>query len=116
MLAADVVLVSDGGEAVRAARHPVHGADRVTRFVSVIGPKVFDGADVQLAPVNGDLGFVVLREGTPYLAGTVEVADGTISTIRWVVNPDKLHWVGGAAAEQPGGGRASPFAPADPPR
>ena len=28
-----------------------------------------------------------------YLAGTIEVADGRVRAVRWVLNPDKLHWV-----------------------
>jgi RNA polymerase sigma-70 factor (ECF subfamily) len=91
-LAADVVLVSDGGPTRKAARKPIHGIDRVGRFLSTIGPKALDG-DVHLMSVNGEPGFMVVREGETYLAGTIEVADGAINAIRWVVNPDKLHWV-----------------------
>jgi RNA polymerase sigma-70 factor (ECF subfamily) len=93
LLTADVVLVSDGGPTVKAARRPIHGVERVSRFLSTTGPKIFAGTQVHLAPVNGEPGFVVVRDGALYLAGTIEVADGAITAVRWVVNPDKLHWI-----------------------
>ena len=93
-LTADVVLVSDGGPTVKAARRPVHGIDRVARFLSSVGPKALGSGDVHLAPVNGEPGFVVVRKGRTVLAGTIEVADGAITAVRWVINPDKLHWIG----------------------
>jgi len=87
----------------RAARHPIDGIDRVVRFVARLGPKLFGSApsvpawsgdvDVRIGPVNGEPGFVVRREGEVVHAGTIEVAEGAITSIWWVVNPDKLHWV-----------------------
>jgi RNA polymerase sigma-70 factor (ECF subfamily) len=103
LLTDDVVLVSDGGPDRRAARHPIDGIDRVVRFVARLGPKLFGSApavpawsgevDVRIGPVNGEPGFVVRREGEVVHAGTIEIADGAITSIWWVVNPDKLHWV-----------------------
>lgn len=92
-LTADVVLVSDGGPTRKAARKPINGVRRVGRFLAFVGPKVFDDGEVILTRVNGEPGFQVVRDGATYLAGTIEVADGAITAIRWVVNPDKLHWI-----------------------
>jgi RNA polymerase sigma-70 factor (ECF subfamily) len=92
-LTADVVLVSDGGPTVKAARRPIHGVDRVARFLSSVGPKALGAGEVRLAPVNGEPGFVVVRAGRIVLAGTIDVADGVITAVRWVINPDKLHWM-----------------------
>jgi hypothetical protein len=36
---------------------------------------------------------VVVRAGRIVLAGTIDVADGVITAVRWVINPDKLHWM-----------------------
>ena len=48
---------------------------------------------VELATLNGEPGFVLMVDDAVYLAGTIEVADGRVSAVRWVLNPDKLHWV-----------------------
>ena len=92
-LTADVVLVSDGGPTMKAARHPIHGLDRVVRFLASVGPKAFGRGELHLAPVNGEPGFIVVRDGATFLAGTVDISDGAITAIRWVINPDKLHWL-----------------------
>jgi RNA polymerase sigma factor (sigma-70 family) len=93
VLAEDAVLVSDGGAARKAARHPIRGRDRVTRFLRTVGPALFRHGRVELATLNGEPGFVLVVDDAVYLAGTIEVADGRVSAARWVLNPDKLHWV-----------------------
>ena len=85
----DVVLYSDGGGRARAARNPVHGADRVARFllgtmrkradVEVVGQETSDG-----------LGFVMWCEGRIFGVLTLEAQAGRIATVRMVLNPDKL--------------------------
>ena len=104
MLTDRVVLTSDGGAGRKAARHPIDGVERVVRFLASIGPRLFGaeavpagyGAgdpEVRFEPVNGQPGFVVLRGDQVVHAGTVEIADGAITSIWWVVNPDKLRWI-----------------------
>ena len=89
MLAADAVLVSDGGGKVSAARRPVHGADRVGRFL--IGVVAKGGAaDYVEATVNGEPGVLVVVDGTVVTAVAVEVVDDLVAGIRMVSNPDKL--------------------------
>ena len=106
LLAEGVVLVSDGGADRKAARRPIEGRDRVIRFLAAIGPKVLGPApsvstwsgtvEVRQEELNGEPGFVVRHDGRVTLAGTIEVVDGSIASIRWVLNLDKLHWVPGA--------------------
>lgn len=93
LLAPDADLVSDGGANRKAARHPVVGRDRVVRFVQKIGPRVFQGADVTIEPVNGELAFVLRARGQVTLVGLVETSGGQVTALRWVSNPDKLGWV-----------------------
>jgi RNA polymerase sigma-70 factor (ECF subfamily) len=94
VLAEDAVLVSDGGRAAKAARRPIEGRERVARFLHTIGPRALSGPyRVEVLDLNGEPGFVALRGDEVALAGTVEVADGRVSAVRFVVNPDKLHWV-----------------------
>lgn len=90
VLAEDVVLWSDGGEAVRAARHPVVGRDRVARFLLGVARQAPPGIEAAQASVNGDPGFVVRVGGTPYVVMALEVTDGGIVGVRNLLNPEKL--------------------------
>lgn len=89
VLAPDVVLVSDGGGEVSAARRPVRGADHVARFLLGLAHKQ---PTAQYEPVTtGDgLGFVIRLDGA--LAAVVTFAtDGERITDVWMVrNPGKL--------------------------
>lgn len=87
-LTPDVVLVSDGGPHQRAARHPIRGVDRVIRFVARVVPR-WRGA-ISFVTINGEPGFVVDLPDRHYLAGSIEVADGRVTAIHWVLNPEKL--------------------------
>ncbi|MFN2607171.1 MAG: RNA polymerase sigma factor SigJ [Acidimicrobiales bacterium] len=90
LLAEEVVLVSDGGARVKAARHPIRGRERVSRFVLHLIPRFTRHGGLSIVTINGEPGFVVDYEGHTHLAGTIDAADGTVTAIRWVVNPDKL--------------------------
>jgi RNA polymerase sigma-70 factor (ECF subfamily) len=89
-LAPDVVCVSDGGAAVRAARRPVVGADRVVRFLVNLTRRHAGRLTARSASVNGDVGTVVSVDGTVELVTAFEVEDGRVATIRMVRNPEKL--------------------------
>jgi RNA polymerase sigma-70 factor (ECF subfamily) len=93
VLAEDAVLVSDGGRHTKAARRPVEGRDRIVRFLRSIGPRALGDRRVEVVALNGEPGFVALAGEEVVLAGTIEVADGHVTAVRWVLNPDKLHWV-----------------------
>lgn len=90
MLAADAVLISDGGGKVSAARRPVLGADRVGRFLIGVLAKPGPPIDYRPAIVNGEPGVIGLVDGVVITAVAVEVRDEVISGIRIVSNPDKL--------------------------
>jgi hypothetical protein len=50
--------------------------------------------DVRFAPVNGRTGFLLLTgEGGVASVGSIDVRDGRIAAIHWVINPDKLTWI-----------------------
>lgn len=96
-LAPDVVLTSDGGGRARAALRPIHGTDKVARFLLGLAgyyPGVpFSGRPVL---VNGEIGLVVQVRPDP--AGPPDVSvvvphvgtDGLVHGIDVLRNPEKL--------------------------
>jgi RNA polymerase sigma-70 factor (ECF subfamily) len=90
LLDPDVVLTSDGGGVVSAARRPVHGADRVARFLLGIATKVGDAAQVRPVSVNGGAGFAYVTPDGLYLVGALTVVDGAVQRVDLVVAPAKL--------------------------
>jgi len=90
----DVVLRSDGGGVVTAARRPVSGADNVGRFLQGIVAKGM-GPQVALeeVTVNGGPGVVARVAGAPIAVLALVVAEGRVSEVHIVMNPDKLRRV-----------------------
>jgi RNA polymerase sigma factor (sigma-70 family) len=85
----DVVLRSDGGGRVSAARNPVVGADRVARFLfGILGRR--DGREVLEQETSDGLGFALWDEGRIVSVTTLEVSGGRITDVRIMMNPDKL--------------------------
>jgi RNA polymerase sigma-70 factor (ECF subfamily) len=85
----DVVLRSDGGGIVSAARKPVVGADRVARFLLgiITNPKGISVADLQ---TNDGLAFAMWQEGRIVGVVNLGVAGSTISDVWMMMNPEKL--------------------------
>jgi RNA polymerase sigma-70 factor, ECF subfamily len=99
LLSEDVTLWSDGGGNTRAALNPIHGADKVARFFSGILRKAPPGFVVRRASINGRPGLIgYFEDGRPQSVATFDVAEGSIRTIRLVVNPEKLRAVPPLAA------------------
>jgi RNA polymerase sigma-70 factor, ECF subfamily len=83
----DVVVWSDGGGKAKAARNPVTGLDRVSRFLAgIYGRNTFEATPMEL---NGSPGAVLRADGVTH-AVTFTVVDDVISAIFLVINPDKL--------------------------
>jgi DNA-directed RNA polymerase specialized sigma24 family protein len=85
----DVVLRSDGGGRVTAARRPVHGSDRVSRFLFGALSK-HPGAEVLEQETPDGLGFALWDEARIFGVVTLEVVDGAVSEVRMMMNPEKL--------------------------
>ncbi|WP_150462266.1 sigma factor-like helix-turn-helix DNA-binding protein [Nesterenkonia ebinurensis] len=97
-----VVVRSDGGGKVSAARRPVVGLERVSRLLIGLRTK-YPHATVQLARTPGALGAVMLLEGQ--IAGVMTCATGArgIASIWIMRNPDKLTlWEGSLSEADPG--------------
>jgi RNA polymerase sigma-70 factor (ECF subfamily) len=90
LFAADVTSLSDGNGAVRVARQPIVGADRVTRFLAAIASWFWDGLDVRWADTNGQRSAVLWRDGSLYGVLTVTASTDGIDHVLWMVNPEKL--------------------------
>ena len=95
VLAPSVALLSDGGGKARAALRPITGADKVARFFVGISGRSYLGIDVsgmsfEAAEINGAPGTLVTVGGQAIAVLTLTVADGRITAIQLLVNPEKL--------------------------
>jgi RNA polymerase sigma-70 factor (TIGR02957 family) len=93
VLAPDVVVVADGGGLVTAARHPVEGADKVSRFLSQFR-RLAPGAVVDTVWLNGSLGVRIVLDGALDTVVSFVVRDGAITRMYAVRNPHKLAGLG----------------------
>lgn len=96
LLAPEVVSISDGGGLVSAARRPVHGADRVARFLVGLFAKGSARSEIGLEVVNcnGLPGVLVTEDGERALLVLTEVVDNAVAAVYLVRNPEKLARVG----------------------
>lgn len=92
-LSEDVTLWSDGGGKVAAAPYPIHGPERVARFLLGVLRTVPSGFSARLARINGGPGIVGYVEGHPMSVVALEVLDGRLRSVRIVVNPEKLRTI-----------------------
>jgi len=90
ILAADVVLVSDGGGRVLAPLRPIRGAVEAAR----IAVTLMSAAALSIEEVNGRPGIVLRRAGRVEAVVSLEVSGSLVTRIWVVLNPDKLaHWL-----------------------
>ena len=96
MLAPDVVFQGDGGGKAQAIGKPLAGRERVLRLLGGLFRRGrLIGAYQTAAWVNGQPGAVTYdAEGRVISVFVLDIADGTVQTIRSVVNPDKLGHLG----------------------
>lgn len=91
VLVADAVLYSDGGGRVPAATNPIHGRDRILRFVLGVAAKACPvSMSVKLAKLNGMPGLLLFHEGKLVQATAFELDAEGVTAIYSVRNPDKL--------------------------
>ena len=99
LLAPDVVLASDGGGQVQAARRWLFGPDRVTRFLLGVSRKFGRRHRRRLARLNGRPAVLVFDDGVLASATTVDVEGGRIRAFHIMRNPDKLRYALGATVQ-----------------
>jgi len=95
VLAPDVVLLTDGGGVKKAALRPIHGRDKVTRFLAAVMPEGFV-ADVVV--VNGSPALRIAVGGEVDSVASLLVEDGRVTGLYVVRNPAKLARLDGLVA------------------
>ncbi len=90
LVSEDVVLWTDGGGKVKAARRPIHGASKVARFLIAIAKDIPPGVEFQEAVINGEPGYLFVEDGVVTTTVSFDIADGQIVGVTSVLNPDKL--------------------------
>jgi RNA polymerase sigma-70 factor (ECF subfamily) len=90
VLTDDVVLYTDGGAKMRAARRPIQGANRVSRFFIGLRERALVGYETQFVRVNGETGIVATRASGRVDVSAFTFSDNRIKGIYVVSNPDKL--------------------------
>jgi RNA polymerase sigma-70 factor (TIGR02957 family) len=108
LLADDVVAYADSGGMVNAARRPIHGRDRVARYLAGLVTRFAAplGLEIRIGEVNGAPTLLGWAGHTLATVTLVETGAGGIREIRLLVNPDKLAF----ASAQGGGLSRSSFA------
>ena len=100
LLAQDVVLTGDGGGKAPALTQPLSGRSDVARAVAgFVGRLVaIPGVSLRLVEINGGPGALFLDPSERLLGvSALEVVDGEITSIRGIVNPEKLAHLGPTA-------------------
>jgi RNA polymerase sigma-70 factor, ECF subfamily len=93
LLAADAIMYTDGGGVVRAARKPIYGADKISRFMVRVQRKDGFPADPVFTAVlvNGDPGVLLESATEGFLSiAAIEVGNGAIQTVRFFNNPERF--------------------------
>jgi RNA polymerase sigma-70 factor (ECF subfamily) len=95
-LAPDAVYYGDGGGKARALAEPLHGRDRVARFLAGLFGRIRKlEARFQIVEANGQPGAVTYdRDGHVVNVFALDIADDVVQAVRCVVNPDKLRHLG----------------------
>ena len=92
-LAKDAVLLSDGGGKRAAALNPIYGAENIIRLMQGLQRKASGEFRLRPASINGAPGFILAEPSGGVQTIAFDFAEGKISAIYLVRNPDKLRGV-----------------------
>ena len=98
LLAPDAVLITDGGPAgrvfrgLRNLRRPLEGAERIAAFVVATSRRAV--LDVEQRELNGQPALVFYRDGHPFAAVLLAVADGKIQRVFFHADLSRLRYLG----------------------
>jgi RNA polymerase sigma-70 factor, ECF subfamily len=113
LLAADAILITDGGpegrelRGIRNLRRPLHGAAHVAAFVAATSAR----GELAVAPheLNGQPALVFYRDDQPFAAVLLAVAEGKIQRVFFHADATRLGHLEGVPHEPEG--LASPTTP-----
>jgi RNA polymerase sigma-70 factor (ECF subfamily) len=98
LLAADATLITDGGpdgrvfKGIRNLRRPLEGAAQVAAFVVATSQRA--ALDAEPRELNGRPALVFSRDGHPFAAVLLAVADGKIQRVFFQADPSRLGHLG----------------------
>ena len=117
LLDPDVVMCTDGGGRVAAARVPLVGADRVGRALTALLRAATGDWDARLVDVNGLPGLLVRARSSGELSViSMTIDEGLITSIQIQRNPEKLRHVEPGGFDDATGAPDGPAGPAGPER
>ena len=91
LVAADVVLYTDGGGKGAALKRPLYGREHVIRLFGSYRPEVLGAVRQRAAEINGQPGVVFFdAESRAVLVMALDVAGGQVVAVRTITNPEKL--------------------------
>jgi RNA polymerase sigma-70 factor (TIGR02957 family) len=90
VLAPDVVLITDGGGVKQAALRPIHGSDKVLRWMEGVFARADGVPAVERTTVNGMAGLRLLLDDELDTIATMRIDGGKVTGLYFVRNPDKL--------------------------
>ena len=91
LLAEDAVATGDGGGKAAARKTPLHGGEKIARFMlGLMRIAERDRYVFDLCEVNGRPGALIRQDGQVVSALSLEIADGKVTEFLSVANPDKL--------------------------
>ncbi|MCC3283814.1 MULTISPECIES: RNA polymerase sigma factor SigJ [Arthrobacter] len=90
VLAPEVVLVSDGGGKVSAARRPVYGPERVAALLLGLAAKYGEGAVPEFIELNGLPAVAFREDGLVTTVFQLSFRDGLVTGVFAMRNPEKL--------------------------
>jgi RNA polymerase sigma-70 factor (ECF subfamily) len=95
LLAEDAVATGDGGGKAAARATPLHGGEKVARFMLGLARLAERRTyTFEFTELNGEPGALIREDGKVAGVMIIEVSGDRITAIRSVVNPDKLHHLG----------------------
>ena len=90
VLAPDAVLITDGGGRKQAALRPIHGADKIIRWLAGIMAKSSGDVTAEVIRLHDEPAMVLTLDGELDTLGMIRVEDGRIGELYLIRNPEKL--------------------------
>ena len=91
LLSKEAVFYSDGGGKAPALPKPIYGAENIARGI-LEGLKRLVPKNLvrRFVEINGQLGIVTYLDGAPFSVFTLYIAEGRVSQVYVITNPEKL--------------------------